>query len=535
MDKKLINKLIFSKAGIFVMLSLLVVVFVCVMEWGTSSNKGRQGIFSDNNSGKEAVRHFKEGEKLFKKGDDYMAMEEFLEAEKYCNNIKNELLKGGINWYKGELYYNRLDFTNALNMYNLSKESYLQCGRKEEVMRLYGKIAEIHLKNKNYEESILNYGKARAIAMELTEKERSLLKKGKTDSTLFKKYETQSLNYSTSLLSGYFGKESSVDETIKDIKEVYSRYNRGNDNPEDYLFMAYVYSYKGNTSIASKYIDKYVEWRYSPASPKGALSGIEKAGIYSLKSDIAKKENSYKLALEYKEKYFVIIDSIATVERTQSIRDIENAYWQKDLTLKNIQADQKSRYMIAIYTLILLIAILIIVVVAVSYKRRIERKNAEIESYMQSLKMMDEKLSSSEMGKARILQQLDVHKEKERHLKELLEGRFAEVRELVRTYYETGNSRMLQKKVEDLLKLKLSGDNFEVMEEVVNAKNDNIIKRMRDKYPQLKEDNVKLLNLVYAGFSAQEISVILNDTPQNIYVRKSRLKKMVSEMGDCIA
>ena len=70
MDKKLINKLIFSKAGIFVMLSLLVVVFVCVMEWGTSSNKGRQGIFSDNNSGKEAVRHFKEGEKLFKKGDD---------------------------------------------------------------------------------------------------------------------------------------------------------------------------------------------------------------------------------------------------------------------------------------------------------------------------------------------------------------------------------------------------------------------------------------------------------------------------------
>ena len=189
-------------------------------------------------------------------------MEEFLEAEKYCNNIKNELLKGGINWYKGELYYNRLDFTNALNMYNLSKDSYLQCGRKEEVMRLYGKIAEIHLKNKNYEEAILNYGKARAIAMELTEKERSLLKKGKTDSTLFKKYETQSLNYSTSLLSGYFGKESSVDETIKDIKEVYSRYNRGNDNPEDYLFMAYVYLHKGNTSLALKYVSEYIKWNF---------------------------------------------------------------------------------------------------------------------------------------------------------------------------------------------------------------------------------------------------------------------------------
>lgn len=532
MEKRLVNRLLFSKVGVFVILSLAVLLFICMMEWATGSDNGGTGFFSDNYFGTEAVKHFKEGERLFKKGDDYMAMEEFLEAEKYCNNIKNELLKGGINWYKGELYYNRLDFTNALNMYNLSKESYQQCGRKEEVMHLYGKIAGIHLSNKNYEESILNYGKARAIAIELTEKERSLLKKGKTDSTTFKKYELEALNYSTSLLSGYFGKESSADETIKDMKEVYSRFNRGDENPEDYLFMAYVYLYQGNTSIASKYVKEYVKWRYSPESAKGELSGIEKAGIYTLESDIAKKEKNYKLALECKEKYFAIIDSIATVERTQSIRDIENEYWQRDLTLKNTQATQKGRYMLTIYSLVLLIAILIIVVVVVSYKRRIERKNAEIENYMQSLKLMDEKLSSSEMGKAKILQQLDVHKEKERHLKELLEGRFAEVRELVRTYYETGNSRMLQKKVDDLLKLKLSGDNFEVMEEVVNAKNDNIIKRVREKYPQLKEDNVKLLNMVYAGFSAQEISVILNDTPQNIYVRKSRLKKMIAEMDN---
>lgn len=532
MDKKLINKLLFSKIGIFIMLLLFVVCFICIMEWGLSSNEGGGGIFSDNNFGKEAVRHFKEGERLFKKGDEYMAMEEFLEAEKYCNNIKNELLRGGINWYKGELYYNRLDFTNALNMYNLSKESYLQCGRKVEVMHLYGKIAGIHLKNKNYEEAILNYGKARAIALELAEKERALIKKGRTDSSLFKRYESEALNYSTSLLSGYFGKESSADETIRDIKEVYLRYNRGKDNPEDYLFMAYLYLYQENTAVAAKYIREYIKWRYSPASPKGALSGIEKAGIYSLESDIAKKENNYKLALEYKERYFAIIDSIATVERNQSIRDIENEYWQKELVQKGVQAAQKGRYMVTIYTLVLFIAILIIVFVVVSYKRRIERKNMEIENYLQSLKMMDEKLSSSEMGKAKILQQLDVHKEKERHLKELLEGRFAEVRELVRTYYETGNSRLLQKKVEDLLKLKLSGDNFEVMEEVVNAKNDNIIKRMREKYPQLKEDNIKLLNLVYAGFSAQEISVILNDTPQNVYVRKSRLKKMIAEMEE---
>ena len=46
----------------------------------------------------------------------------------------------------------------------------------------------------------------------------------------------------------------------------------------------------------------------------------------------------------------------------------------------------------------------------------------------------------------------------------------------------------------------------------------------------MKDENLKLLNLIYAGFSAQEISVILNDTPQNIYVRKSRLKKSLQEL-----
>ena len=68
------------------------------------------------------------------------------------------------------------------------------------------------------------------------------------------------------------------------------------------------------------------------------------------------------------------------------------------------------------------------------------------------------------------------------------------------------------------------------MEQVVNAKNNDVIKKVRERYPAMKDENLKLLNLIYAGFSAQEISVILNDTPQNIYVRKSRLKKSLQEL-----
>ena len=134
-----------------------------------------------------------------------------------------------------------------------------------------------------------------------------------------------------------------------------------------------------------------------------------------------------------------------------------------------------------------------------------------------------------EMSNRRLLSQLDIHKEKEKHLKELLENRFAELRELAGTYYEFGFSKRLQKKVEQLLSFQsVDGDMFAIIEDVVNAKNNNVMAKIRAAFPSISEDNFKLLNLIYAGFSPQEISVIINDTPQNIYVRKSRLKRKIA-------
>lgn len=157
-------------------------------------------------------------------------------------------------------------------------------------------------------------------------------------------------------------------------------------------------------------------------------------------------------------------------------------------------------------------------------------KDEQLAQYVEAIDTLGTRVSSAESTRENLLSQLDVQKAKEKELKDLLENRFAEVRELIRTYYEFGNSKKLQKKVDDLLKLQLSGDNFEVMEQVVNAKNNDVIKKVRERFPNMKEDNLKLLNLIYAGFSAQEISVILNDTTQNIYVRKSRLKKSLQEL-----
>ena len=158
------------------------------------------------------------------------------------------------------------------------------------------------------------------------------------------------------------------------------------------------------------------------------------------------------------------------------------------------------------------------------WRKKIRRKNIQVEEYLEAMR-------SSEMSNRKLLSQLDIHKENEKHLKELLENRFAELRELAGTYYEFGFSKKMQKKVEQLLSFKsVDGDMFAIIEEVVNAKNNNVSARVREAYPSISEDNIRLLNLIYAGFSPQEISVIVNDTPQNIYVRKSRLKRKIAPL-----
>ena len=277
--------------------------------------------------------------------------------------------------------------------------------------------------------------------------------------------------------------------------------------------------------MSRDYANKYILYKKN-------ISPIERAGVILHKSNIEKRADNFKDALALRERYDIVMDSIARVDNNSSIREMEQQFWQKQLQLENETIRLSHTYTITIYSLVVLILLILGYMFFIIYRRRLLDKNKQLEEYVAMISELDNRVNSAEKYKENLLGQLNVHIKKEKELKDLLENRFMEVRELVRTYYEFGNSKKLQKKVEDLLKLQLSGDNFETIEQVVNAKNNNIIKRIRENNPTLKEENIKLLNLIYAGFSAQEISVILNDTPQNIYVRKSRLKKVISAIEE---
>lgn len=462
----------------------------------------------------KAIYHLKMGEVYNSAEDNYKAMEEFLEAEKWSIELKNDLLKGKIYWYKGKIYQARLDYTNALNMFTLAKEYYIKEGKQEDLMYTYEQIAAICSATKNFEEAIVYYNKAKAIALVLRDK---------AAEDAAGKYNKLVLNFSTAVSGVYFSQLNSSGEALEQLQHAYITYNQGEENEADYLLLSCIYLDAGKVEKAREYANKYKEW-------KKRLSGTELAGLLSLQSSIEKGAGDFRKALSYRERYDAVMDSINFIENSNSIREMEQQYWKKQLLLENEGMKIENRYIIIIYSLLLFIIGVVLYIMITAHRRKLKQKNGQIEEYIAMIDHLGSRIDNAESSQNNLLSQLDVHIEKEKRLKELLENRFSEVRELVRTYYEFGNSKKLQKKVDDLLKLQLSGDNFAVIEEVVNAKNNNAIKKIRELYPHLKEDNIKLLDLIYAGFSAQEISVILNDTPQNIYVRKSRLKKSISTL-----
>ena len=451
---------------------------------------------------KRFLWHFYLGRLYSMAGSHYQAMEQYVQAEGAYSRIQesgyNEML-ARLYLYKGDIHKDLLNSASALKMYQKAAEYYKEYGGDgEQLMYTLAKVAEGYEGLQRYEDALEAYGSALEMA----------LAAGK---------EREIVDYTAAVAGIGHSMGEPSDLILAQLADIYAKYNKGIVPEDNYMLLSELYLDCGNLKEAKRYA-QMCEVMYDGYSP------VEQAGFASLISAIARKEGDYKKALQYKELYENVISGIMEQEKNNSIREMEQLYYNKQLTIENAAIKRQNRYLFAIYSLLLAILLLGLVWAVIAWRKKIREKNGQIEEYLAAA-------HEAELSKNTLLGELDVQKEKEKRLKELLENRFAEIRELAGTYYEFGYSKKLQKKVEQLLSLQSFGkDMFEVIENVVNAKNNGAMEKIRANYPSITEENIKLLNLIYAGFSPQEISVILNDTPQNIYVRKSRLKRKIAPL-----
>ncbi len=112
----------------------------------------------------------------------------------------------------------------------------------------------------------------------------------------------------------------------------------------------------------------------------------------------------------------------------------------------------------------------------------------------------------------------------------LLENRFALIDSLCQTYYESQGTKSERKAIIDKVKSEIESvrtHSFSEMEKAVNDCRDNILAKAKDIYPDMKAEDYRLLVYIACGLSTRTICLLLGETAEVVYKRKSRLKSRI--------
>lgn len=138
--------------------------------------------------------------------------------------------------------------------------------------------------------------------------------------------------------------------------------------------------------------------------------------------------------------------------------------------------------------------------------------------------------------------QIDAEKDNlnklESKLRCLLENRFTLIDSLCQTYYESQGTKIERKAIVDKVKGEIESirsDSFAEMEQTVNDCCNDILSRVKESYPQIKAEDYHLLVYLASNLSTRTISLLLAESVDVVYKRKSRLKSRLKDMvtADC--
>lgn len=120
----------------------------------------------------------------------------------------------------------------------------------------------------------------------------------------------------------------------------------------------------------------------------------------------------------------------------------------------------------------------------------------------------------------------------ESKLHALLDGRFTLIDSLCQTYYEAHGTPLERKAIVERVKTEIESvrrDSLPEMERVVNDCRAGLLTQVKKAFPEIKPDDYHLLVYICCGLSPRTISLLLEESVEVIYKRKSRLKARLKE------
>lgn len=124
----------------------------------------------------------------------------------------------------------------------------------------------------------------------------------------------------------------------------------------------------------------------------------------------------------------------------------------------------------------------------------------------------------------------------ESKLKSILNGRFNTIDVLCETFYESQGTKIEKKAIAEKVKsqidgLKTDSTVFAEMEKCVDDCRDNLLKHLKAEWPEIKPEEYRLTVYLACGLSNRSIALLIGESVEVVYKRKSRLKSKLAALA----
>lgn len=428
--------------------------------------------------------------RIFQNGDDYQqAIRYYLTAEKYALAARRDYFLGLVYTRIGEVYSDQMNYPGMQEYYRKAYDAWRKLHDPKFGRSMILNIANAYLSLGDTDNAVEYYSTALEFAKEDNDEE--------------------TVAACLSNLGTIYVNEGDYSKALQAVKEIEQTF------PEDlsiheYTILAKAYYLQHKIDSARYY--------FHLASELAADVRDEALLVY-LSLQIETAAGNFTDAAALVSEYIRLSDSISRMVVSQSATVAEGKFYKEQTAAASYRL--KVRTFVEFTSGMLLFVFIAFLIYY--FRQRIKHKQEQVDRYMSAL-------DTIQTSKDRIIERLA---DKEGQLKELVLSRFDMLDRLGRAFYERDNTKAQQEAIYKQVKnffTDLSSDTAtkRELEEIVNTVNDNIILKLREQFPKIKSSDIDLLIFVYAGFSAQIISNLLNDTVPNIYTRKSRLKTRIA-------
>lgn len=251
--------------------------------------------------------------------------------------------------------------------------------------------------------------------------------------------------------------------------------------------------------------------------------------IYAIKADIARGQGDYRTALENLDSSLALKDEILNAENIAKIEELEAKYkkekQERDLKIKQqriLLLERKSQVAsIRFYAVLggfLAMALLVLVFIRARRRKRLH----ELAIYKKEQELELEK-------KARLNQELKSEIEYKNREVENLAQNIVQKNDLLQNLRREikAGSRASSNRVIQAISVVMDNDKEEFEQRVDNI-HSLFYKKVKERFPKLNDNDLRLLSLVKMKMSSKDMAILLNINPASVDVARYRLKKKMN-------